>query len=519
MTRSNAERQAILQIKYTVLQLIHVILGAIFPACLLQQQVISNPDLEEDIDDMEVTNLNAVTRSGYELSTLLLLSEGGVSKRSMFKFDFPPEALGYLIHKGQYVLATQSPNDLRALLISSRATLQDAMRVYEEEAKERKEAQMLAYSSASADYGFAYLMSFGLYGTGERVPRILLEGHQASVFSCDWNPVVNILATCSHSGTANFWTIEGGTAEGPIVLPHPVYPTSPSQCNPQKTGVSCMAWHPAGDFIATSICDSMIRVWYQTGEEFAVLQGHKNRIVTMQWNRSGTYLLSAGLDALAIAWEFASFRIFQKFYLCPAPMTDIAWMDNDTFALCCHDKTIQIFKLGKQKLQRAMFGHTKEITMIKWHPQLPLLASSSDDGTVKIWSPDKELCICNLTEHTNEVFVIAWNPDLHSPYQLASTSADKRIRLWNVKSKQCLQVLTYHDNAVICADFSPDGRYLVSTCFSQWVCLWDMKATVGFVACCWCDRLDFPAFDLRWNKDGDMLAATLGTKCVGELLQ
>uniref|UniRef100_A0A5S6QFD3 WD_REPEATS_REGION domain-containing protein n=1 Tax=Trichuris muris TaxID=70415 RepID=A0A5S6QFD3_TRIMR len=442
----------------------------------------------------------------------LLLFEAGMHERDMEKTDIDADTLTNLFYLGLHVLSTQDLSKVKSLLKSNTVTLKEAMEKWKKD--KEVEAERRAGCGSTSDSDFSSLVPFGLYGNGETVSRILLEDHQANVFNCSWNPLVDLLATGSRGNTASFWAIEAGSALGPIVLEHPPYSVSSSQCSRQQTGVSCLAWHPSGDYIATSTFDGTIRLWSPFGVQLGILLCQRKRVVTMKWNKSGTYLVSAGFDPLVVAWESKNFTITQKFYVYAIPVTDMDWLDDEIFAICCSDMTIQVFKMGQVVLLRGMFGHTKEITMIRWHSLKSLLASSSEDGTVKIWSPDRELCVINFTDHTNEVHVVVWNPDFSSQYQLASASADKKVFLWNVDSKQCLKVLDQHDDAVMCAEFSPDGQYLASACLGQFIYLWDLQANGELVNCCWREKLDSPAFDLGWNRYGENLAVTTGTKCV-----
>lgn len=51
-----------------------------------------------------------------------------------------------------------------------------------------------------------------------------------------------------------------------------------------------------------------------------------------------------------------------------------------------------------------------EVNAIKWDPQGLLLASCSDDMTLKIWSLDKDNCVHDLQAHNKEIYTIKWSP-------------------------------------------------------------------------------------------------------------
>ncbi len=60
-----------------------------------------------------------------------------------------------------------------------------------------------------------------------------------------------------------------------------------------------------------------------------------------------------------------------------------------------------------------------------------MLASGSDDGTVKLWNTNTGDCVSTLTGHRNCVVSVAWNND---GTKLASGSYDTTVRIWSVGS-------------------------------------------------------------------------------------
>ena len=51
-----------------------------------------------------------------------------------------------------------------------------------------------------------------------------------------------------------------------------------------------------------------------------------------------------------------------------------------------------------------------EVNAIKWDPQGNLLASCSDDMTLKIWSMKQDSCVHDLQAHSKEIYTIKWSP-------------------------------------------------------------------------------------------------------------
>jgi WD40 repeat protein len=102
-----------------------------------------------------------------------------------------------------------------------------------------------------------------------------------------------------------------------------------------------------------------------------------------------------------------------------------------------------------------------------------VLASGSDDSTVRLWDLTSHACVATLSGHTSFVTSVAFSPDGRL---LASGSGDHTIRLWDVSTHTCAAVLSGHAGWVRDVAFSPDGRTLVSGSSDNTIQLWDVAS-------------------------------------------
>jgi len=100
-----------------------------------------------------------------------------------------------------------------------------------------------------------------------------------------------------------------------------------------------------------------------------------------------------------------------------------------------------------------------DLTQLAFSPDGTLLASGSNDRTVRLWS------VSSLTErqvleaHSEVVLSVAFSPD---GTLLATGSADDTICLWRVADGVLLNTLRPYSGDVTSVAFSPDGSVLVA---------------------------------------------------------
>lgn len=89
---------------------------------------------------------------------------------------------------------------------------------------------------------------------------------------------------------------------------------------------------------------------------------------------------------------------------------------------------VRVYNYNTMEKVKTLEGHTDYIRCICVHPTLPLIFSSGDDASIKVWNWDDNFnLVKSLDEHVHYVMQICVNPrDFNS---FASASLDKTIKV------------------------------------------------------------------------------------------
>jgi WD40 repeat protein len=158
--------------------------------------------------------------------------------------------------------------------------------------------------------------------------------------------------------------------------------------------------------------------------------------------------------------------------------TDVVWStvfspDGQLLASGSNDKTVKIWRQNGELLQ-TINAHNEAITNLSFSPDSQNLATSSLDNTIKIWHRNPSTGefasepIRTLDGHSDGVFSVNYSPD---GQMLASSSKDKTVKLWNNDGK-LLQILRGHDAWVNYVTFNHDGQLLASAGEDKTVKIW-----------------------------------------------
>ncbi|KAK0751649.1 WD40-repeat-containing domain protein [Schizothecium vesticola] len=144
--------------------------------------------------------------------------------------------------------------------------------------------------------------------------------------------------------------------------------------------------------------------------------------------------------------------------------------DSRVVASGSDDNTIRLWDAATGAYQQTLEGHSSAVSAVAFSPDGSVVASGSFDLTIRLWDAATGTHQQTLEGHNHSVLAVAFSPDGRV---VASGSGNHTIRLWDTATGAYQQTLKGHSGSVLAVAFSPDGRVVASGSDDHTIRLWD----------------------------------------------
>jgi WD40 repeat protein len=256
-----------------------------------------------------------------------------------------------------------------------------------------------------------------------------------------------------------------------------------------KRVVQNLAVSPNGRAIATGHSDGTVQLWdSQTGQVIHTWgkrlgplgKGHSGPVTAVAFHPQGHQLFSGGQDGTLRQWDLADYHRLKTRDDIGWPITALQVTEQQLVSAAAGH--IHLWRLPSLEQQGDWVRHQGNVTALALSPNGRRLASTGDDGTLRLWEiPSGQLLhtwVQPQDDHSKtarqdaELLTVTFHP--HSPH-LITGSADGAVTVWSLENLARHYILSRHQDAVTAVACWPGGDLLATGSADRHVHLWQLE--------------------------------------------
>lgn len=343
----------------------------------------------------------------------------------------------------------------------------------------------------------------------------ILRGHLWRVKSVDFSHDSSKFATASLDGTVILWDTSNG---------HPLHTLHTRHMCEDDAYFAGRIVHVIFSHDSKKLASSFsgaMKIWDTSkGQCLQTLTGHRTEVTCMSFSHDSSRLASASRDKTVKIWNTNSGDCLRTLEDHDTRVTSVLISSNHPHATAdlasvSEDGLVKLWNTEGDCLQTTFTEKASKFTFLNDSSFLATV-TMTDDQIITIWDTLSGKPLRRLKGHQSSIESLAVSRDTCSPTHLASSSNDGTIKIWNPANGQCVRTLVGEPGYPPIA-ISHDLTRIVS------------GSTVNFAVLVWDTKLnESPQAKLfNWrklgtivlSKDGRLLATVSNEMDAGCLVQ
>ncbi len=196
-------------------------------------------------------------------------------------------------------------------------------------------------------------------------------------------------------------------------------------------------------------------------QPYRVLEGHTDKVHSLELAANDEQLLSGSWDNTARLWDLSSGKTLQVFEGHAKSVFDAIFSpDQKKVLTAASDNSIRIWDILTGNCVQTLTGHRDWVTKLRFSPDGKKLISISFDNTARAWSYPGGQLLYELKGHKDDLYYISV---LKKTGKVLLGSYDNDVSSWDLRSGKMDFFFGLHNEKITSVSLSESGRFAANT--------------------------------------------------------
>jgi len=261
-----------------------------------------------------------------------------------------------------------------------------------------------------------------LWNTDSGDVVLTLGGHTSRIWDISSAPTAAFIASASGDSTVKIWDVPNGDTSAVQTL------------RGHEGDVYGVDVHRGETHVATAGYDKTTRLFdVSTGQLVKTFTGHNSSVTKACFNNHGNLIITASKDTTIKLWDVVSGLCIKTVQDHVGEVTSVQMSSSGNWILSAskdNSNRLWDIRTGRAKCEHRFKGHqntSKNFIRACFGPNDNMVVSGSEDGLIYMWDIETSQLLQRLSGHNGPVYAVAWSAP---QCLLASCSQDCTVRTW-----------------------------------------------------------------------------------------
>jgi len=201
----------------------------------------------------------------------------------------------------------------------------------------------------------------------------IFDEHTQATWGVSWHTSGSFVASCSKDTTSKIWDLGSDRCRNTL--------------RGHTNSVMSIEFIYGSTTLLTASSDKTLKLWdARTGLCHHTFDSHQFPLNHANFTNSGSLIASVDSNGSVKFWDVRVGKVFDEVFL-ESDSQVVKFDRSDSIcAVGCGNGSIEIIELNSEMKRYQLRGHTLAVNGLQFDPSTNILASASNDGTVKLWS-------------------------------------------------------------------------------------------------------------------------------------